>query len=161
VVTTLHQVCVRSIQDNGRAVNEAMIHSLPRAMFVFLPLLAAAMMLMYWRPRHYYVEHLLLFVHNHAFVFLLLVLGGIASALLTKVGSLVPALHAKLGDSASAFVDLTVMLYIFWYVFRSMRVVYGQGRWLTLGKFALLSFFYVVGGALMFALTFLYSAVTM
>ena len=43
---------------------------MPRAMFMFLPLLAGVMMLIYWRPRHYYVEHLLLFVHNHAFVFL-------------------------------------------------------------------------------------------
>ena len=146
VVTTMHQVCVRSVMDNGRAVNEAMLHSLPRAMFVFLPLLAAAMMLMYWRPRHYYVEHLLLFVHNHAFVFLLLVLAGLASALLPFL---------------SGWLDLAVALYVAWYVFRSMRVVYRQGRWLTLGKFALLSFFYVVSGSIMFALTFLYSALTM
>ena len=161
VVTTMHQVCVRSVIDNGKAMSEAMLHSLPRAMFVFLPLLAAAMMLMYWRPRHYYVEHLLLFVHNHAFVFLLLLLAGLASALLTKLVSLVPPLHARLGDSASAWVNLAVTLYVAWYVYRSMRVVYGQGRWLTLGKFALLSFFYVVSGSVMFALTFLYSAVTM
>jgi len=146
VVTTMHQVCARSVMDNGRAMSEAMLHSLPRAMFVFLPLLAATMMLMYWRPRHYYVEHLLLFVHNHAFVFLLLLLAGLASRLL---------------PSLSGVFDLAVTLYIAWYVFRSMRVVYGQGRWLTLGKFALLSFFYVVSGSLMFALTFLYSAVTM
>src|SRR5262249_17865785 len=151
VVTTLHQVCVRSVMDNGKAVSEAMLHSLPRAMFVFLPLLAAAMMLMYWRPRHYYVEHLLLFVHNHAFVFLLLLVAGLASALLTRVVTLVPAMHAKLGDGVSALVNLAVVLYVAWYVFRSMRVVYGQGRWLTFGKFALLSFFYVVGGSLMFA----------
>ena len=53
-------------------------------MFIFLPLLAGLMMLMYWRPRHYYVEHLLLFVHNHAFVFLvvgvLLLLGKVGAA---------------------------------------------------------------------------------
>jgi hypothetical protein len=146
VVTTMHQVCVRSVMDKGRSMSEAMLHSLPRAMFVFLPLLAAAMMLMYWRPRHYYVEHLLLFVHNHAFVFLLLLLAGIASTLL---------------PSLSSWLDLAVTLYIAWYVFRSMRLVYGQGRWLTLGKFALLSFFYVVSGSIMFALTFLYSALTM
>jgi hypothetical protein len=60
--------------DNGRALREAFLHNLPRALFVFLPLLAGAMMLMYWWPRRYYVEHLLLFVHNHAFVFLLLLL---------------------------------------------------------------------------------------
>ena len=79
-------------------------------------------------------------------MFLLLLLAGIASTLL---------------PSLSSWLDLAVTLYIAWYVFRSMRLVYGQGRWLTLGKFALLSFFYVVSGSIMFALTFLYSALTM
>jgi len=165
VVTTIHQACVRSVVDNGRALSEAMLHSLPRAMFVFLPLLAGAMMLMYWRPRHYYVEHLLLFLHDHAFVFLLLLIAGLASALLTAVISAAlrapPALHAALAQRVSGWVYLAVTLYIAWYVFRSMRVVYGQGRWLTLGKFAVLSFFYVVSGSVMLALTFLYSTVTM
>ena len=68
------RLCQRVVEDNGRSLREAFLHNVPRAMFLFLPLLAAAMMLMYWRPRHYYVEHLLLFVHNHAFVCLLLLL---------------------------------------------------------------------------------------
>ena len=84
----------------------------------------------------------MLFVHNHAFVFLLLLLAGVASTLLPFL---------------SGWLDLAVTLYIAWYVFRSMRVVYGQGRWLTLGKLVLLSFFYVVAGSLMLALTSLFS----
>jgi hypothetical protein len=146
VVTTMHDVCVRSVRDNGQAIREAFLHSLPRAMFVFLPLLAAAMMLMYWRPRHYYVEHLLLFVHNHAFVFLLLVLASLTTLLLPFL---------------SGWVDLAVTLYVAWYAWRSMRVAYGQGRWLTLGKLTGLSFFYIVSGSIMLALTFVYSAITM
>ena len=65
------------------------MHNVPRALFIFLPLLAGVMMLMYWRPRHYYVEHLLLFVHNHAFVFLLLMIAGLVAALLPAVSGLV------------------------------------------------------------------------
>jgi hypothetical protein len=42
-----------------------------------------------------------------------------------------------------------------------MRVVYGQGRGLTLSKLAVLSFFYLVSASIMLALTFLYSALTM
>jgi hypothetical protein len=145
VLWPLHQVCVRSVIDNGRTLSEAFMHALPRAMFVFLPLLAAVMTLLYRRPRHYYVEHLLLFVHNHAFVFLLLLLAGLTSAVLPLL---------------SGWTDLAVMLYIAWYVYRSMRVVYGQGRALTLGKLAALSFFYLVSGSIMLALTVVYSAFT-
>jgi hypothetical protein len=38
-------------------------------MFIFLPLVAFLHMLMYWRPRRRYAEHLLFFLHVHAFFF--------------------------------------------------------------------------------------------
>ncbi len=41
-------------------------------MFIFLPLVAFVHMLMYWRPRHRYAEHLLFFLHLHAFFFSLM-----------------------------------------------------------------------------------------
>jgi uncharacterized protein DUF3667 len=138
--------CERAVEDNGRSLRESILHNLPRAMFVFLPLLAASMLLMYWWPRHYYVEHLLLLVHNHAFVFLGLMLGWVAATLL---------------PFAAGWVRFAVTLYIPWYMYRSMRVVYGQGRWLTIGKLVLLSFFYLVSGALMLAITSVYSALTL
>jgi len=141
-----HRACVRMIGDNFRSLQEAFMHNLPRAMFLFVPILAGAMMLMYWRPRHYYVEHLLLFVHNHAFVFLLLLLAGLASALLPPLAT---------------WISWAVALYIAWYAYRSMRVVYGQGRSLTFVKLGLLSLFYLVSGSLMLALLSVYSALTL
>ena len=60
----------------ARRCSEAIVHNIPRAMFVFLPLLALFMKLLYWRPKRYYVEHLLFLVHNHAFVFLALAILG-------------------------------------------------------------------------------------
>jgi uncharacterized protein DUF3667 len=140
------QLCRRIVAENGRALAEAFLHNLPRAMFVFLPLLAAGMMLLYWWPRHYYVEHLLLLVHNHAFVFLALMLAWAAAAVL-RVGV--------------GVVGFAMCLYIPWYMFRSMRVTYGQSRWLTAVKLMVLSFFYLVSGSLMLALTTVYSALTL
>ena len=68
----LKAACTRMVADNGRPFGEAMVRNLGRAMFVFLPLMAALMKLLYWRPQHYYLEHLVLLIHNHACVFLLL-----------------------------------------------------------------------------------------
>jgi len=137
--------CRRVAEDSGRSLRETFLHNLPRAMFVFLPLLAGGMMLMYWRPRRYYVEHLLLFVHNHAFAFLLLLLAASATALLPVV---------------APGVRFAVLVYITWYMYRSMRVVYGQGRWLTLAKLLVLSLFYLLCGTLMLAVTTAYSYLT-
>jgi uncharacterized protein DUF3667 len=136
------RACRNSVMDNGRDLQDAFLHNVPRAMFIFLPLLAGVMMLMYWRPRHYYVEHLLLFVHNHAFVFLV-------ASLVLLLGKLVPHVPG---------LDLAIVLYFAWYMYRSVRVVYQQGRLLTLTKLALLGFFYLVFAALLLAITSVYSA---
>jgi hypothetical protein len=80
------------------------INTLPKAMFIFLPLIAFLNMLMYWRPRYRYAEQLLFFVHLHAFYFsvailLLLIaeaadswpkLEGIAGFLSTALGWTLP-----------------------------------------------------------------------
>jgi hypothetical protein len=46
-------------------------------------------------------------------------------------------------------------------LYRSMRVVYAQGRWLTTGKLVLLSLFYLVSGTALLVLTSIYSALTL
>ena len=85
-------------------------------------------------------------VHDHAFVFLVLVLTWGLEALL---------------PFAAVALRRALFLYIVWYMYRSVRVVYGQARWLTIAKLVLLSFFYLVSGAVMLALTSVYSALTL
>ena len=130
--------CRKAVEDDGRELQVAFLHNVPRAMFVFLPLLAAVMMLLYWRPRHYYVEHLLLLVHNHACVFLTTMLAWVL---------------ARLVHPLAGLIQFAVFVYLAWYIFRSMRVVYRQGRWLTGAKFVALAGSYMLFGVLMLALT--------
>src|SRR6185503_3163668 len=66
----IHGFCQKMSHTSARELLATIMHNVPRAMFVFLPLLALIMKLLYWRPKRYYVEHLLFLVHNHAFVFL-------------------------------------------------------------------------------------------
>jgi hypothetical protein len=135
--------CEKLVNEQGRAVEESFMHNIARAMFVFLPVLALLMMLMYWNPRRYFVEHLLFFVHTHAFAFLLL----------ATVELLSLALPAGWGDAPGVL----AWFYIAWYVFVAMRQVYGQGRWLTLAKLTVLTFAYLSGFAVMMAITGIYS----
>jgi hypothetical protein len=68
----LTHICEDSIRDHGVNLLRAAVDTMPDAMFVFVPLIALSHMVMYSRPRHFYAEHLLFFVHVHAFVFSLL-----------------------------------------------------------------------------------------
>jgi hypothetical protein len=54
-------------------------------------------------------------------------------------------------------VTYAVWLYLPYYLFVSMRRVYGQGRLRTFAKLAVLAAAYVFGGALTLAFTGLYS----
>jgi hypothetical protein len=135
--------CRKSVLDNGHTIFEALLHNLPRAMFIFLPALAVVMKLMYWRPRRHYVEHLLFFVHNHAFAFLLF-------GLYVLLSRIVPA-------ALEGWLTLIVWLYFPYYLFVSMRRVYGQGRFLTFMKYTTLGFTYFIGAVLTLVLTVSYS----
>lgn len=139
--------CRRFEERGVGAVGEGIAHNIPRAMFVFLPLLALCMKLMYWRPKRYYVEHLLFLVHNHAFVFL-------SMAIVLLIG-MIPGV----GDYAWPLYWAN-FLYMAWYIYRAMRNVYGQGRALTLVKYCVLGYLYVVAGFTVFLLTAIYSAIT-
>jgi len=68
----LTHICEESVRDHGVNLLQAAVDTMPDAMFVFVPLIALSHMAMYSRPRHLYAEHLLFFLHVHAFVFSLL-----------------------------------------------------------------------------------------
>jgi hypothetical protein len=140
--------CERATRDDGAALAARFGQNLPRALFVFLPLLAAVMMLMYWRPRRHYVEHLLFFVHNHAAAFTALGLYMIVGALLPWQG-------------AVRWLGFSLVLYLLWYLLAAMRAMYGQSRRRTLAKFLLLGFAYAVLGGVTLLVTALYSVVSL
>ena len=65
----IKHACNEIARDSGSSLVHVAIATMPKAMFIFLPLVAFLHMLMYWRPRHRYAEHLLFFLHVHAFFF--------------------------------------------------------------------------------------------
>ena len=144
----LQAFCMKSGAERTRQIGEALVHNLPRAMFVFLPLLAFAMKPLYWRPKRYYVEHLLLLVHNHAFVFLVLSINYLLQ--------MIPRVGEHLG-----WLEFATWVYIVWYIFRAMRVYYRQSRGLTFGKYLVIGLAYFSTSVLVLSLTSIYIAMTL
>jgi hypothetical protein len=65
----IKHACTEIIRDNGENLLHVAVGTMSKAMFIFLPLIAFLHMLLYWRPRYRYAEHLLFFIHLHAFYF--------------------------------------------------------------------------------------------
>jgi hypothetical protein len=143
VTPLLEKTCRESLENNGQRIYDAMMHNLSRALFIFLPALAVLMKLLYRRPPRYYIEHLLFFVHMHAFAFLLF-------GVLALLSWIVPA---ALKDSLNSL----FWLYSAGYLLVAMRRVYGQEWGRTVTKFVALSFAYLLGGALVMMMTVTYS----
>jgi hypothetical protein len=114
--------CERSHADQSRALGRSFIQNLGRAMFLFLPLLAAFMTPMYSRARRYYVDNLLLLVHNHAFVFLVMSIYLLA-------------LHWTHSGTLTTLLTLALICHVIFYSYRSMQRVYAETWLRTLVKF--------------------------
>ena len=140
--------CQKILTKGASELGQSVVHNLGRAMFVFLPLLAGFMKLLYWRPRRYYLEHLLLLLHNHAFVFLWLSVWLLALRWLSSQGW-------------EGLFSLAMGAYLARYLYRSMKLVYAQSGSLTFLKFTTLLFLYLVCGLIMLLATTLFSAVTL
>ena len=140
----LRDMCRRNVADHGRALGAAVIASIPKMMFVFLPLMALVMMLLYWWPRRYYVEHVVFFLHTHAAIFFMLLI----ELVISRLGDALPLLAP-----AVPWMKFAGFLYAVWYVYRAMRAFYRQGRWLTFTKLFVIGFAYLLFLSVSFAAT--------
>jgi len=114
---------------------DALEHRVPTLLFLGVPLFALFLKLLYLRSGRFYVEHLILSLHLHTWLFLVFMVGNGY----LKLAALGPSWLDDLCGWA-------IGLWMPWYVFRSFRVVYAQGRAKTLLKIVLL------GGVHAFAL---------
>ena len=132
----IREACVNLQRQGFNAYWGGFLRNMPKAMFVLLPLVAAFMLLLYWRPRRLYVEHLLHLVHNQSAIY----------AAFIVEAALVVLLPAALEDPLS----IVLVVYLLWYCYRSMRVFYGQSRLRTLAKYVVIAFTYMtLAGILM------------
>ena len=145
----MQAICDKIVADDGKSLAEKMIENVPAGLIILLPLMALALKMLYPLSKRYYVEHLLFFVHFHAFFFLLLTL-QITFARGTAALSV--------NDGFVQLVLFVSSLYIPIYLYKAMRRVYSQGHALTIPKYLVLVLTYIIGFALMLGFALLLAA---
>ncbi len=136
------QICERNKLRGNENFADAMVDNVPIALIVLLPLMALVLKVLYPLSRRYFVEHLLFFVHFHAFFFLILILQILFARLAGLLGP-----EDGVVDTISTLILVATSFYIPVYLYKSMRHVYGQGHLVTLPKYFILSIAYVTGAA--------------
>jgi len=137
---------------NAAARDEAKQHMiggffgvLPPTMFVLMPIFALLLKLLYLFKRRLYVEHLIVALHSHAFLFLNLLIGVLVSMLSTWVKP-----HAAWLAIPLEWIALALWLWAPIYLLIMQKRVYRQGWPMTVLKYLLIGWCYC--WLLMFAL---------
>jgi hypothetical protein len=96
-------------------------------MLLMIPLLALIQKLIYIRTGHYYVEHLVLTLHNHAFIIFVVFVTSLTGAV---EESQVPILNILFG-----FLGAAIYIWMWVYLFLSLKNYFQQGYGITLLKY--------------------------
>jgi len=139
----LLDVCRKATKDNGKEFSHALRERVPQMLFFFLPLIALFAKVLYLGSHRYYAEHMLFFVHYHAFLFLILAINNLLGWALGWIAGM---------GFVSGLLTTAVVIYSPVYLYKAMRRVYGQGRLLTSIKFCFLLGGYVGNMFLVFAI---------
>jgi hypothetical protein len=136
----VREICEKNKARGVENFADAIIDNVPIALIVLLPIMAIVLKVLYPLSRRYFVEHLLFFVHFHAFFFLILtlqVLFARFAGLLGPVDSII--------DTISTLILVATSFYIPVYLYKAMRHVYGQRHLITLPKYFMLLIAYLTG----------------
>jgi hypothetical protein len=124
------------------------LHTLPQMFFISLPLFALMLKLLYVRrKKYYYVDHLIFGLFQYIATYALM-----AISMLAEHYSNVKFI----GDWLDAF-GIIVNIYAFYYLYKSMRNYYEQGRLKTFTKYFLLLFTMLILVGILCVPIFIYS----
>lgn len=133
------QDALRHARENPQPLIEAFFGAIPPATFVLVPLFALFLKLMYLFKRRLYMEHLLVALHSHAFIFLSLLLLTLVEMARGLVAERQPWLATSL-DWASYAMAWWVPAYLF----IAQKRIYRQGWIATAFKFSVVGVAYTV-----------------
>jgi hypothetical protein len=130
---------IQRIQQDPNLFKNALIGAIPSTLFAMLPLFALLLRILYLFKRRLYMEHLIVALHSHAFLSLALLLAIAIAALRQWLGDT----HA-LADTLLHWTLVALLAWMPLYLLLMQKRVYGQGWLMTLLKFCVIGFTYLM-----------------
>jgi len=134
---------LKSWKNNLEPLVESIIETLPYMMFVILPIFAIFLKVFYAFSRRYYTEHLVFLLHNHSFIYMLMMVQIGLNFGETKLKT-IDSWSAQTTAGGFAFVSVLLSFWMVVYVFLAMKRFYAQGWGATIFKTLTLGFIYVM-----------------
>ena len=138
---------IETISDDPSDFFNGLLENVPALLLLMMPVLALLQKLFYLGSGKYYVEHLVLTVHNHSFLFMFFILAFLLDAIVWLNFSILPAI--------AGFLRSLLNLWVVIYLYLSLRRFFDQGYFITGIKFLTISISYgafLIIGVLLFML---------
>ena len=127
--------------------------------FIMIPFMALFLKVLYWRPRRYYVEHLIFSIHFYSFLVLIALCWETIAQ--TMLFALKQFTHYNQTGFHELIFSIILAIGIALYLFFSLRTVYSQSMFLTIIKTSVITFslYWVLWGyrAILFFVCFYFS----
>jgi len=130
----------KEIEANPNLIKDKVFELLPVMMFMLLPIVALLFKFWYLFAKKFYVEHLIFALHNHSFLFVVLLLMMLANTFSgwqesSEEGPITAAVNV---------INVAIWTWIPIYLFISLKRVYQQGWGLTILKYSCIGISYMV-----------------
>lgn len=129
---------IKGFRKNPERLVVAWFSMLPQTLFVVMPLFAVLLKIFYLFKRRLYMEHVLVALHSHAFIFMS-VLVILALSVLASLASGVPALVELL-----EWLRVAAWVWLFAYLLIMQKRVYRQGWVMTVLKYCMIGLCYTI-----------------
>jgi hypothetical protein len=146
VMSAQAEANLNTLADNPTEFARGYLEYITVFMLLMIPLLAFIEKLIYIRTGHYYVEHLVLTLHNHAFIIFVVFVNSLTGMV---EESQVPILNTLFG-----FLGAAIFIWMWVYLFLSLKIYFQQGYGITLLKYitaTILYSFTLILGMLLFS----------
>ncbi|WP_444940141.1 DUF3667 domain-containing protein [Microbulbifer sp. ZKSA004] len=128
---------IKQVTENPNRFKKAFLKTLPYALLIMLPMFAMMLWVLYIFKRRLYMEHLIVALHSHAFIFLSILIGNILYVLSVNMAGYTPITLA---------LEALITLLIFWvlvYLLWMQKRIYRQGWFVTFCKYSVLGMAYL------------------
>jgi hypothetical protein len=127
------------VRQDPNLLKNAIFSTAPTTLFILVPVFALLLKILYLFKRRLYMEHVVVALHSHAFLCLNVLLLVVNSNLQDWLAPASGLLHTLFG-----IVEFALAAWIPIYLLLMQKRVYGQGWPMTLIKYSLLGFCYVI-----------------
>lgn len=136
------------LKEDPGEILDILLDVAPPVLFVLLPLFALLLKVVYITSGRYYTEHLILAVHNHTFLFTILIIDT-------------PIIAYENSVPLLGYLQTVIQIWILVYMYLSLKFVYRQGYFVTFMKYIVLGTSYLILASLGLAIALVLGILTL